>query len=150
MRPLARCHLCRAREGIAEDPANPGVWWCTDTPECNFRARLRIHVRRDEALRLRDLERLELDRQGQYGRNARGDALVPAPRPGGPDHKATERPPRTGIRTLVALLRQDRMMSRKEAERRLGHAIDCREWTDAHVAYYKAIGRRDLAWTARR
>lgn len=66
-----------------------------------------------------------------------------------PEQEDVESSPRTGIRKLVALLRQDSIMSRKEAERRLGHAVASWEWTDAHVAYYRGIGRRDLAWTAR-
>ena len=50
---------------------------------------------------------------------------------------------------LVGLLRYDRTMSRAEAERRLGEAIPWHEWRDAHVAYYRSIGRPDLAQTAR-
>jgi hypothetical protein len=53
------------------------------------------------------------------------------------------------LRALVALLRRDPMATREQAERRLGRSVTWLKWKDAHVAYYAAIGRRDLARIAR-
>jgi hypothetical protein len=53
------------------------------------------------------------------------------------------------VRTLVRLLRRNPMASRAEAERNLGHAVAWWDWKEAHVTYYQAIGRRDLARIAR-
>ena len=50
-----RCHLCRSREEIERD--ENGLWWCTKTTGCTYRARLRIHVRKEEAQRLLEIER---------------------------------------------------------------------------------------------
>ena len=58
--------------------------------------------------------------------------------------------PSTSVRTLVALLRRDPMMSREHATRTLGHPIAWWDWKEAHVAYYELVRRRDLAWIAER
>jgi hypothetical protein len=51
-----RCHLCRSDEHIARGEGDPAQWWCVDVAECNYRARLRLHVQEDEALRLLEIE----------------------------------------------------------------------------------------------
>lgn len=50
---------------------------------------------------------------------------------------------------LVALLFEDRMMSRSEAERRVGTEIHWEDWRDAHVIFYRRKHQRSLAWTAK-
>jgi hypothetical protein len=46
------CHLCRARTEIVRGAADPTLWWCTDIPGCNFRARRRLGVGREAAVEL--------------------------------------------------------------------------------------------------
>jgi len=50
---------------------------------------------------------------------------------------------------LLSLLRANPLMSRAEAEWWLGEKVGWQEWRDAHVAYYRSIGRRDLVRTAK-
>jgi hypothetical protein len=129
---MKRCHLCRAREDIEELYLVSELWWCVDKPGCNHRARQRLHMRGAESELLMEAER-------------GGAATAPGEKPRRRDPSAKT----TDIRPLVRLLRQDSMMSKRAAEEALGQAIHWRHWKAAHVACYEAIGRRDLAWTAR-
>jgi hypothetical protein len=49
---VLRCHLCRATDGIVRGTADPTLWWCTEIPGCNFRARRRLGVGREPAAEL--------------------------------------------------------------------------------------------------
>ena len=60
-----RCHLCRAEEDIVPDAYHPELWRCLDIPACNYRARLRIHMREAEAERLLQQEREAERAQGE-------------------------------------------------------------------------------------
>jgi hypothetical protein len=53
-----RCQLCRARGDVEELQLVGELWWCLDEPGCNYRARLRLHMRKADALLHLEAERL--------------------------------------------------------------------------------------------
>ena len=47
--PTPRCHLCRRNDGLVRDRHDPSRWWCSDLPGCNYQARRRLHMRKEDA-----------------------------------------------------------------------------------------------------
>jgi hypothetical protein len=59
-----RCHFCQREDpDLVQSPTDPAMWWCPpDDVDCNFHARLRLHIPRRIALTAKARELTELDR----------------------------------------------------------------------------------------
>jgi hypothetical protein len=59
-----RCHFCqREHPDLIQSPTDPTTWWCPpDDLDCNFHARLRLHVPHSVALAAKAWELRERDR----------------------------------------------------------------------------------------
>jgi hypothetical protein len=63
--PIPRCHLCRARYGIAPD-ARTSLWWCVQTAACDERARKALGAHREEADEEPEDSKHRAPRPGRY------------------------------------------------------------------------------------